>query len=1768
MTDGSTERNSGLPSRRRGRPLDVAIVGMACRFPGARDLAAFWENILAGRDSTGDVPSSRWDSAVFFDPDATANDRVYCRRGGYLDEPIEFDPTRYGIMPVAVEGGEPEQFLVLDAARAALDDAGLPDGPPSNVRVDVVIGKGNYFNRGNLTRLQHGRIVAQTLALLKSLHPDWTDGELEAVRVNLKASLPPFEAGTIPGQLTNATAGRVAERLNLSGSSYVVDAASASSLVALDLGTQALVHRRADIAIVGGVYLQPDVDFPMVFCRLGALSRRGQARPFSKSADGTLPGEGVGVVVLKRLADATRDGDRVYAVVQGVGLASDGRGVGLAAPSAKGHARAIRAAYRASGIDPTTVAFVEGHGLGVPASDRAELRALLKTFPRPRHGARVLGALTALIGHAMPAAGIAGLIKSALALHHRLLPPTPHADEPHPWIARSDQFALNPVTRPWIHGDESHPRRAGVNAFGFAGINAHAVLEEHAPSADGMTPGAMTRWDSEAVLLGAADRAGWVALAGALLDWLDSGRNAAVALKDLASTLNIGQAPFPFRVGFVASSTTDLRAKLKAAIEKVGAPDCKAIRDARGTYFWSEPLGGSGKLAFLYPGEGSQYPGMLADLCPHFPALRTRLDVADRIAIERGHDHLPSSLLFDPARQADAGLFAIGSAVNVVLSTQWALHHLLIELGLRPDAMVGHSSGEIIALAAAGVVGMDRDFEERLGDLGSVFEGLENQGVVPTALLVAVAAPREKVEAVCRETGGSVLVAMDNCPHQVVIAGAPEHVGPVVIRLRGLGLICEELPFHRAYHTPRFAEALAPVREFFGRLALKPPLKRLYSCAVAGTMGDEVETIRRLAVEQWVSPVAFRSTVEAMHDDGVRLFVEVGARGSLTGYVEDSLRGRPHFAVAANLPRRSGLSQLNHLVAALYAQGVDLQPGVLYARRRPLRVDLSKDLPDPAPVQALAVGFPEMRLSSELVEGLRSRPSHVTPARSLNGRISPEAADHRSADRDAGRSAHGGLNGNGHARNGSPPVEPSRAHSAPAVTTNGDGRHEAAAPSIAPGGTTTDAAMLSFFETMDGFLESQSAVMQAYLAGSGLSTPTVIGKDVNAEALVEGLDEHVSIPTRNDPVPVAERPVEDDRALVPDVADLLLEQVSKRTGYPREMLALDLDMEADLGIDSIKRVEILGALQERGVFPEGVDRERLSRCRTLGQVAALLKKTAPATPQWVGEIETFTPGKEVVALRRLDAATDPVAAQHTLGGRRISALEPQRLGLPVIPFTVMAELVAQAAALLVPGKVVIGFRDLQANRWIRYEETAFDLEVRARRDDANPDEVRASIRTRGVVGSAKAGTDAPAVEGVVVFGDRREPGQSVTAFHLPEAAQSRFHGQDVYDDQWLFHGPALQAVTRIGAASRHGIEGTIRVLPRRDLLPETLWPTLHTDPIVLDAFTHLLGCWGLDKQAGQEGDVMFPLRLASLTLHGDDPPEGALVDCRIRVLEISRYRVNVDADLVGPDGRIWIAIRGWEDWRFYWPGRYRDVFRMPDTVFVGEPLDLPDALDLHAVWLEPPADMGKPLWRDVLEWVQLSPDERRALRVFGEAEPAFTLRIWERIAAKEAARRLALARGGLPVYPADLEVSTAADGHSSIRSRLDPGRDEAPTVSFASAEGVAVAVAVPSPMRAGISVERVDAPIGDAPGASCRRWLELNTAPGPLRDEWTLRLRCAGDAASRATGDSESEFAEADPRTGAIVFRRAGTPPKTLRCGTARRGEYVVAWTRMEANDR
>lgn len=933
-------RATGGPRGSAARPAgDVAIVGMACLFPGAGNLRQFWENIIAKTCSIGDPPAS-WDAGRYYQPDNTPGDRTYCTRGGFLGELATFDPVEFGVMPSSLDGGEPDHFLTLRVAAEALRDAGCSPDQLDPERTEVVLGRGTYINRGITNLYQHGVVLEQTLDIVKELRPDLTDEELGRLKESLREQLPPFRPETIPSMIPNILAGRIANRLNIMGANFVVDAACASSLLAVELGMNDLVVGKCDLAVVGGVNTSIPPPTLMLFSQIEALSRKGELRAFDKSADGTLLGEGLGVVVLKRSEDARRDGNRVYATIKGVGISSDGRAQGLLAPRVEGQVLAMRRAYDAAGILPDSIGLVEAHGTGIPLGDDIEVQSLKRIFAdrQPSSGPCALGTVKTNVGHLLTAAGMAGLIKTALALYHRVLPPTVGCDEPHPNLALPDTpLRVNSALRPWVHGGGA-PRRAGVNAFGFGGINAHAILEEPPRGSDAELVHLHRKWDSELFLLRAPSREGLLdEIRGALRLAKDATDADLPALAcDLA-----GRAAGPgSHLSIVGTSVADIEKKLGYALDRLSDPSCRRIRENEGIYFFGEPLGIDGCVAFVFPGEGAQYANMLADLAVHFPEIRECFDAMDRVFVESGRTFLPSHAVFPPTHDENgeaARLWAMDTGAESVFT---ATHALLKFMGLcriSPDAVVGHSQGEYVALVAGGAIPLadQRQLSELVLGVNTVFKQCQRETQLPEGALLAVSGADSKaIEEVVRQSQGALHVAMENCPQQWVLFGREADIDFAEPLLRGRGALSVRLPFNRAYHTPLFAAYSKRLRTYLNEVAIRPPSIETWSCITAAPFPGDPDAIRDLMAGQWSRKVRFNETVEAMYRRGVRIFVEVAPRANLTAFVDNILKKRPHLAVAANVHYRSGITQLQHMLGLLHAHQVNLDPSILYRHRR------------------------------------------------------------------------------------------------------------------------------------------------------------------------------------------------------------------------------------------------------------------------------------------------------------------------------------------------------------------------------------------------------------------------------------------------------------------------------------------------------------------------------------------------------------------------------------------------------------------------------------------------------------------------------------------------------------------------------------------------------------------------------------------------------------------------------------------------------------------
>ena len=856
MTDLATYGHASAPPGEA-----VAIVGMGAVFPGAGDVPAFWGNIRAGVDAVTEVPPHRWDQSVYYDPEAApAPDRFYCRRGGFVDELADFDPTRFGIMPAAVDGTEPDQLLALRAAAEAIADAGGDDRLPDRARVGVIIGRGGYLTPGVARLDQRVHTAHQLTAVLRDLVPGLPEDRLDSVREAFQKTLGPEESiGLVP----NFAASRLANRFDLRGPAYTVDAACASSLLAVDHAVRELVSGRCDAVLAGGVHHCHHTTLWSVFTQLKALSPTETIRPFDARADGTLLSEGTGIVLLKRLADALAAGDRVYAVIRGVGVASDGRATSLMNPLSDGQVNAVEQAWRVAGVDPAAehaIGLIEAHGTATRAGDATELATLRRVFGDggPPIG---LGTVKSMIGHTMPAAGVAGLIKAALALHHETLPPTLHVEEPHPDLAGS-RFAPVAEAVPWERPPGA-PRRAAVNAFGFGGINAHVVLEE-APAPVRAARARVVR--GEPVLRIAGDRPEDIARA---LDADDA---------DLIARAGRAPGDGPCRLAIVAPDQRRL-----ALARKIVARG-RAWRGRSDVWFTPRPLlTGPEQVAFLFPGFEPEFEPRVENLARHFG--------------------LPVPELHGTGEVVEYALDIV--AVSRLYATA------LAELGIRPGAVAGHSLGEWTAMIAAGIYPGIDDF------IGSVRAGMVE---VPDVVYAAFGASADRVLPEI-ERFDDVHLTHDNCPHQAVICGPADHVQQVVDRLKKQAVLAQTMPFRTGFHSPFYARHVPAARAMLERLAVSPPSVPIWSATSLAPFPADPGELRDLVLRHLVEPVRFRRLTELLHDSGIRAFVQVG-QGSLVGFVEDTLRDREFVAIPAGVGGRDGIDQLRRVAAALWADGL------------------------------------------------------------------------------------------------------------------------------------------------------------------------------------------------------------------------------------------------------------------------------------------------------------------------------------------------------------------------------------------------------------------------------------------------------------------------------------------------------------------------------------------------------------------------------------------------------------------------------------------------------------------------------------------------------------------------------------------------------------------------------------------------------------------------------------------------------------------------------
>lgn len=874
-----------MSSRRNGtapRPTDAAIVGMGAVFPGAPDLAAYRRNLLAGTDSIGEVPPDRWDPEVYYDPTSgpASGDRFYCRRGGFVDGLAAFDPTRFGIMPAAVEGAEPDQMLALHATAEAIADAGGKDRLPADrSRIGVVLGRGGFMGVATARLDQRVRTAHQLAQTLRELAPELGEHRIAAVRSAFQDALGPERPDASIGLVPSFTAARTANRLDFRGPAYTLDAACASSLLAVDQAVGLLASDRCDAVVAGAVHHCHIATLWSVFTQLRALSPSERIRPFDRRADGTLLSEGTGVVLLKRLADAQRDGDRVYAVIRGTGVAGDGRAASLMSPLVAGQVRALERAWREAGLDPRApgaLGLLEAHGTGTPVGDAAELDTLAQVFGPPEPGDRRgigFGSVKSMLGHTMQASGMAGLIKAALAVHGGAA-----AD------AAPGGAAPGPGQDPDAAGDGGGAVGAGAGSPPGRGERVRLRRDQRARGPGGGPGGRAAAASGAAVpAAGIRGRAGGAGRAGRRTPDRRGHRGAAVGPAGVRFPRVRWRRALPARSGGADAAAA------RAGREGGGAGP--AVAGARERVVHTGAAGRPGGIPVPGPGAGVRPGGR-------------RRGGAARAGPAPAH---PGATLMERALDA--------------IATGRFFARVLPGLGIEADVLAGHSLGEWAAMVAAGM------YPQEAAD--TFLDSLQPEDLrVPDLVYAALGCGARRAEAALHGLD-AVVVSHDNCPHQSVICGDPDQVAAVVERLRADGVLGQELPFRSGFHTPMWEPYLGQVRAAFGRLPLRSGSLPVWSATTCAPFPSAPQEVRDLVVRHLLEPVRFRElTLRLYEEEGVRSFVTLGP-GSLPGFVEDTLRERPHLSVSTSSPRLPGLAALSRTCAALWAEGYAPRWGLL-----------------------------------------------------------------------------------------------------------------------------------------------------------------------------------------------------------------------------------------------------------------------------------------------------------------------------------------------------------------------------------------------------------------------------------------------------------------------------------------------------------------------------------------------------------------------------------------------------------------------------------------------------------------------------------------------------------------------------------------------------------------------------------------------------------------------------------------------------------------------
>jgi acyl transferase domain-containing protein len=1179
----------------------VAIIGLSAMFADASNVEQFWNNIIDQKDSIIDVPESRWKIEDYYNPDPRMEDKTYCKKGGFIPD-VDFNPMEFGLPPNILEVTDASQLLALIAARDAFEDAGY--GRESDKftallkeKTGVILGVG-----GGQKLITPLTSRLQTPIWEKALKSSGiSDADIPHIVEKMKKAYIGWNENSFPGMLGNVISGRITNRFDLGGINSVVDAACAASLSAIKMAVSELIEGRCDMMLTGGVDTDNSPFMYMSFSKTPAFSQKGSIRPFDTDSDGMLIGEGIGMLVLKRLEDAERDGDRIYGLLTGVGSSSDGRYKSVYAPRPHGQALAMQRAYDEAGYDASTVKLIEGHGTATGAGDAAEFESMSMVFGKndPTLNHIAIGSIKSQIGHTKSAAGAAGMIKSALALYHKVLPGTINVTKPHEKFGiEKSPFYVNAATRPWFRNGV--PRRAGVSAFGFGGVNVHFAMEEYEKSTS-FTDRMHQAFHN--IYIKDTD-------ANSLLSNL---KNTITALHseevntifyNLKETSKQGTAKqHEARVGFVAESLVDCISKLEIALKQL-ENNKEAWSHPKGIFYRPNGISSTMKVASLFSGQGSQYANMANEATSSFETIQHTIAAFDS---KKGYD-LANKIYPKPVFTAEDQALLEKNITNTefaqpaIGAISLGYYKVFKNAGFVSDMNAGHSFGELTALCASGVLG-EEDYMTLAIARGKAMASENANGDAGTML--AVKASASEIQPLIATIAG-VSIANINSSNQIVVAGTTEGVTTAKSLLDTKKYRSILLPVSAAFHTECVGHAQQPFEKSIKEVQFSSPLIPVYSNSTGTMYPIETSEIKNILAQHILNPVDFKAEIENMYAAGARVFVEFGPKPILTNLVKNILTDKEHFVVATNAKATKN-SDLQIREAAIQLQVLGCELGVIDNNARQ---------------EVTPLGQPKMAVK---IAG--------------NNYVSP-----------ATQKAYKDVLNNGFKVSGATEIiktvevikevvkeVPSALSETKTDKDTEEDMMVDVIKSAIEGIKENQSKTLDMFQTILTEQNKQTAQLLNLLSGKVtaeqplLKTPTVPVVSIKTPTPAAAVVETSVAPTPVQPstpvaTPIAQTVVSTEPALGnSEMLDLMLSVVADKTGYPAEMLELSMDMEADLGIDSIKRVEIFGAITEQSDKLTDINPNDLTELRTLQEIVDYISSKA-------GIATTATPPTPTVAI--------------------------------------------------------------------------------------------------------------------------------------------------------------------------------------------------------------------------------------------------------------------------------------------------------------------------------------------------------------------------------------------------------------------------------------------------------------------------------------------------------------------------------------------------------